>query len=334
MSIGAAVPSSQDRMMGRIARGGQDPAVEALRQRLAAQNAQTAMQIAASSPGVNPALANRNAQMGLAQSQVATNAELARAGMGSAQQARQSDPMGDARRRMLMAGGMFANNLTAGLASQQAGLNAGKPGVGKPEVGKVAGQAAPLSVQGIDKVTGLGAPAMVGSEVLDPYSVQALQQGAPAPAAEPPPVDHAPPLESQPAPPQDPGALQMQSGPAGGSGMTLGPAPGAAVAPVATPQLAERQITQRLAPQLATPAPPAVDPRSEVRIAPEADPSFAAPPVQAPQAQGPAPVDIPPEIASNPQNQGLMALYQEALASGDQRRIAALRTALMAFQGQ
>ena len=89
-AAGLAAPfvrNRQGRQDRNVARGGEDPSVAALRQRLAAQNAQTAMAVAASQQGVNPALAQRNAQQALAQQQVATNANLAQVNTQFAQQA-------------------------------------------------------------------------------------------------------------------------------------------------------------------------------------------------------------------------------------------------------
>lgn len=108
---GAARRTDSDRLNRRISRGGQDPALTALRSQLASQNARTAMAVAASQQGVNPALAQRNAQMALAESQARTNAQFAQMGAQSALQARQAATEADSRR---------LGGITTGLAT---GLN-------------------------------------------------------------------------------------------------------------------------------------------------------------------------------------------------------------------
>ncbi|NDC88307.1 MAG: hypothetical protein EB075_05805, partial [Bacteroidetes bacterium] len=77
LQIATARPTRQERQQRRIAMGAPDPAVEALRRRLATQQLQTAMAAAAGQPGINPALALRQAQAGLAQSEIGTAAQLA-----------------------------------------------------------------------------------------------------------------------------------------------------------------------------------------------------------------------------------------------------------------
>ena len=132
-SIAGTIPNKQDRLQRQIAMGrAEDPAVAALRRTLAAQNAATAMGVAASQQGVNPALAQRNAQSALAQQQIATNSELARAGMQGVMQARSSDPVGTKRSGLAQGLGMFANVLGTGMATQNAGMDSGDPsGLGK-----------------------------------------------------------------------------------------------------------------------------------------------------------------------------------------------------------
>ena len=121
LQIATARPTRQERQQRRIAMGAPDPAVEALRRRLATQQLQTAMAAAAAQPGINPALALRQAQAGLAQSEIGTAAQLAAQQARSVEQARASDPLGRRRDAALSGVGGMLNILGTGLATQAAG---------------------------------------------------------------------------------------------------------------------------------------------------------------------------------------------------------------------
>lgn len=333
LSIGAAVPSGQDRMMGRIGRGGEDPALANLRRRLAMQNAQTAMQISASAPGVNPALANRNAQQGLAQSQIATNSELARAGVQSTMQARQSDPMGNARRRMMLAGGQTLGAFTQGVAAQEAGLNA----AGEVSAALSAPQpAAPMAAPPPAMATTQMAPedsSMLGAPRMAPPN-GTIPNTQPRP---PDQFDPGPSFNSVPV--GGVGQLSAAQGPEGGSGMlgSLGSLGQPAMAqPAAAPPPVESALRSRMAPA----APQAAAP-SPVQIAPEGTPLSSPPITGAPPYSMEIPGDqivttantatsgIPEAVLADPRMAGLVNLLQEAEARGDARAIQALRQVLM-----
>ena len=153
----------------RIAQGEETPEMRALRARLAGQNAQTAMQVAASQPGVNPALAQRNAQQALSQAQVSTNADLARLGVQQAESARgRAD---QSRQRRIGAGvqgaSSFANSLGAMLTTQGAQQQLQQPA--EPATDTALPGAVPSP--GVDPETGLlDIPGF--SPVLDPSAAQ------------------------------------------------------------------------------------------------------------------------------------------------------------------
>ena len=316
-SIAGALPNKQDRLQRRIAMGGEDPALQAIRRQLAAQNAQTAMSVAASQQGVNPALAQRNAQQALAQQQVQTNSELARMGVNSAMQARSSDPKGQKISAALQGVGQLANVFGTGLAAQNAGMAAtDAAGVPAP-ITDAAMKQQLLRQQG-------GAP---GS---------AMNLASPAPSTPPAPA-----------------ALQMVPGMGGESAGGLASPGGQYVSmpPAATPdfietvnpdapsafggppsaQFAPSGVTGSGVEGLGTPPvqplPPQTDPRTFA--SPEErpiTPPVAAPPpaVQQPQAPletgapTPRPSDsLPPELVADQGNAGLIELYNQAVASGD-----------------
>jgi hypothetical protein len=121
--VGNAIGTAQNKQDKGISEGDEDPAIRAMRKRLAAQNAQTAMSVAASQPGVNPALAQRNAQQALGQQQVRTNALTAQANAQSTLQSRAAT-RGDQTRRLngtLQGLGSAVNLLGTSLSADAAG---------------------------------------------------------------------------------------------------------------------------------------------------------------------------------------------------------------------
>lgn len=184
---GTLVPTAQGRQDRRITNGEEDPAIAALRRRLAAQNAQTAMSVAASQQGVNPALAQRNAQQALAQQQVQTNANLAQANVQSTQASRNATRQDQSRRMQAATAGV--GTLLTGLgtsmgaqaaydASGQAPAEAAQ-GLAAPPAGTPA-QAAPLALKAQDPVAsipegagGLATPVPSASQSAPPVSPSA-----------------------------------------------------------------------------------------------------------------------------------------------------------------
>lgn len=328
-SIAGAVPNKQDKLQRRIAMGGEDPAMAAVRRQLAAQNAQTAMAVANSQQGVNPALAQRNAQQALAQQQVQTNADIARMSAASAQQARQSDPMGRKISGIAQGAGQLANVFGTALAAQNAGKEAGKPesaaDLASPVV-KESGSALPAPVQADTAINNtLARPAMspetsaAVDQVTQGYSgspQDVLALPSPGPAA---PTTTDPSLEvfnlgAQPVSTST--ASQFQPSGMTGSGTELdttlrqSPSP-TAVVDTGAP-LVERPIT--------APAGVPMEPM----------------PQESPIQISTRPSDqlgFSPEFMSNQQNQGLLQTYDEAMSRGDMETARVLRNILSELSG-
>jgi hypothetical protein len=166
LQIATARPTRQERMQRRIAMGAPDPAVEALRRRLATQQLQTAMAAAAGQPGVNPALALRQAQAGLAQSEIGTAERLAAAQARSVEQARASDRVGERRDALLSGVGGMLNILGTGVATQAAGRQLA-------EQDAAAAQQAALAMEPPQPPTGqTGMAAPAGVEVAPPAGTE------------------------------------------------------------------------------------------------------------------------------------------------------------------
>jgi hypothetical protein len=294
-SLASAIPTSQDKLMGRLAKGQEDPAVAALRRRLAQQNAATAQQIAASQQGVNPALANRSAQMGLAQSQIATNAELARSQMSSTQQARQSDPLGRRRDLGLQGAGQLLNVLGTGLSAQQAATPPETPdqlGAPRPAPASVAQPMAAAAQQPM-----VESPSMPGS----PGAQPGVPNGTLPSAAPRAPDLFDPPGPQAPQAPQS--AMSFASPPRdlGGLGALAPSSPGAMAAPALAGEAAPRGA--------APPPPPSTAPHVAV-----GDVAIQQGPVSVAQQYG-----IDPDAANDPMNAGIMQRMEEAHAAGNRR---------------
>ena len=167
LQIATARPTRQERQQRRIAMGAPDPAVEALRRRLATQQLQTAMAAAAGQPGINPALALRQAQAGLAQSEIGTAAQLASQQARSVEQARSSDPLARRRDAALSGVGGMLNILGTGLATQAAGRQAAEQDAAAAQKAALAMQAPP---QAPVAETGMAAPG--GVEVTPPAGAE------------------------------------------------------------------------------------------------------------------------------------------------------------------
>jgi len=332
--------------------GGEDPAVAALRQRLAAQNAATAQAVAASQQGVNPALAQRNAQQALTQQQIATNSELARAGMASAGQARKTDAVGRRRDMGLQAGGALLNTFGTMMGVTEAGNTV--PGadpagqaLASPQLAQQALVSAvappPMQTQtfpGGESGMALAAPSASplqaqvpmgpdGQPLFDPNAPSAAggsPQGQLQPGSPPPLGGNLGPQASYGAPPAQspaPGVPPIAVPPitptlpqptiAAPASQVLSDAASARPAGV-SPQ---GQLQPGAGP--ATPTPGAVGPQPGA-VPPPSDPRTwaspqerqlpAAPPVGASAA-------LDPSITSNPQNAGLLQMYDEAVASGN-----------------
>ena len=359
LSIAGTIPNEQDRLQRRIAMGGEDPALAAVRRTLAAQNAQTAMAVAASQQGVNPALASRNAQQALAQTQIQTNAEIARLGMGSAQQARSSDPKGQKIGAALQGVGQLANVFGTGMAAQNAGLANGPQGAQMDKAGKFGGDPAMASLGsalaspgggqfqtmpvGGETAGALAAPGMGG--------VPTVQTQMPAGPDGMPLFDPNAPSAAQGVP-----SAQLQPGGMGGSGVSTLPAPAAPVQ--AAPAVPQVQIPSMEGIQMPSTAPVATqaDVMSQMG-APggAAQPQFAPPTAQpaggnlGPQSRGVPSLEggnpdvpepqfrpsdaLPPELTSNPGFDGLLQAYDELAAVGDQAGMDAVVKTLRALQG-
>ena len=333
LSLASAIPTKQDKMQRRIAMGGEDPAVAALRRRLAAQNAQTAMSVAASQQGVNPALAQRNAQQALAQQQVQTNAELARGAMSSALAARASDAVGRRRDLGLQMGANFLNTAGTMLATQEAaagvdpaakamsaGLNGGMPTAAAPATS-----------------AGSTSGALVGSNYTAPAPVT-FQEDLPAPQV--PVGPDGQPLFDPDAPSAAGGPPSAQFAPGAPPGSGVESLPGGLTGPqVTAPQVPSLQTQLPVANQ-AMPAsqvmadaaaPPVVAQPGQMRPGTGAGPSGTLGPAQgaAPPATDPrtwaTPQEravqpraaLPPEMVSNPGNSIFLDMYDDAVARGD-----------------
>lgn len=304
LSLASAIPTKQDKMQRRIAMGGEDPAVAALRQRLAQQNMQTAMALQASQQGMNPALAARNAQQALSQTQVQTNAELARGGLQSAQQARATDAVGKRRDLGLQMGANFLNTAGTMLATQEAAA-----GLAPPQATPAVAPATQALSAGLNG----GTPMPVGPDgqpLFDPNAPSAAN-GVPS--------------------------AQLNPGGQGGSGVTALPTPQATQAPVVPP------VTGLQLPQ-ANQAAPASQILQEAAAPSAVAPAGAMTPGAPPQASGtvgpaqgaaPPPTDprtwatpqertvqpraaLPPEVVSDPKNQIFLDMYDDAVMRGDQ----------------
>ena len=357
LSIAGTIPNEQDRLQRRIAMGGEDPALAAVRRTLAAQNAQTAMAVAASQQGVNPALASRNAQQALAQQQVQTNAEIARLGMGSAQQARSSDPKGQKIGAALQGVGQLANVFGTGMAAQNAGLANGPQGAQMDKVGKFGGDPAMASLGsalaspgggqfqtlpvGGETAGALAAPGMGG--------VPTVQTQMPAGPDGQPVFDASAPSAAQGVP-----SAQFAPGAPPGSGVTALPTPTAPAAQgVPVPQVNMTGV--RLPQSTQVPASEAYGQvTGEQPVAP-VQPQFAPPTAQpaggnlGPQSRGVPSLEggnpdvpepqfrpsdaLPPELTSNPGFDGLLQTYDELAAVGDQAGMDAVVKTLRALQG-
>ena len=357
LSIAGTIPNEQDRLQRRIAMGGEDPALAAVRRTLAAQNAQTAMAVAASQQGVNPALASRNAQQALAQTQIQTNAEIARLGMGSAQQARSSDPKGQKIGAALQGVGQLANVFGTGMAAQNAGLANGPQGAQMDKVGKFGGDPAMASLGsalaspgggqfqtmpvGGETAGALAAPGMGG--------VPTVQTQMPAGPDGQPVFDASAPSAAQGVP-----SAQFAPGVPPGSGVTALPTPTAPAAQgVPVPQVNMTGV--RLPQSTQVPASEAYGQvTGEQPVAP-VQPQFAPPTAQpaggnlGPQSRGVPSLEggnpdvpepqfrpsdaLPPELTSNPGFDGLLQAYDELAAVGDQAGMDAVVKTLRALQG-
>ena len=357
LSIAGTIPNEQDRLQRRIAMGGEDPALAAVRRTLAAQNAQTAMAVAASQQGVNPALASRNAQQALAQTQIQTNAEIARLGMGSAQQARSSDPKGQKIGAALQGVGQLANVFGTGMAAQNAGLANGPQGAQMDKAGKFGGDPAMASLGsalaspgggqfqtmpvGGETAGALAAPGMGG--------VPTVQTQMPAGPDGQPVFDASAPSAAQGVP-----SAQFAPGAPPGSGVTALPTPTAPAAQgVPVPQVNMTGV--RLPQSTQVPASEAYGQvTGEQPVAP-VQPQFAPPTAQpaggnlGPQSRGVPSLEggnpdvpepqfrpsdaLPPEITSNPMSAGLLQTYDELSAAGDEAGMQAVLNVLRSLQG-
>jgi hypothetical protein len=218
---GGLITSTQGKQDKSISGGQEDPALAAMRKRFAAQNAQTAMSVAASQQGVNPALAQRNAQQALGQQQVQTNAALAQGGLQST---------------------LASRAATRGQQHQQIagtalGLGQGLVGMGT----SMGAQKAYESAGGLDAPPSFDAstdPAFAAqSQALSPETgggLSAPPQGMAALTPGAPPVSPAPAMAQGPSPM---GQMQTQGGQPQVMGM---PQPQA----MATPQIQEQAVGQ------------------------------------------------------------------------------------------
>lgn len=341
LSLASAIPTKQDKMQRRIAMGGEDPAVAALRRRLAAQNAQTAMSVAASQQGVNPALAQRNAQQALAQQQIQTNAELARNSLSSAMAARASDPVGRRRDLGLQMGANFLNTAGTMLSAQQASAMAGAPAAGGVTQAMSAGlnggtpAAMPTTtVGGPESAMGLAAPssaALLPQMPVGPDGQPLFDPNAPTGASPQGQLTQA-----------NPAALGGNLGPQASYGTPAPQVQVPAVPPI-QPQLPQAQVGMPASQVLAdAAAPQATAPVGQLPQAapaplggplgqptpgaapPPSDPRTWASPTERPIGQqtpaAPPSASLPPELLQDPKNAGLLAMYDDAMAAGDTAR--------------
>jgi hypothetical protein len=348
-SIAGAIPNKQDKLQRRIAMGGEDPAMAAVRRQLAAQNAQTAMAVANSQQGVNPALAQRNAQQALAQQQVQTNADIARMNAASAQQARQSDPMGRKIAGIAQGAGQLANVFGTALAAQNAGKEAGKPesaaGLASPVV-KESGSALPAPVRADTAINNtLARPAM------SPETSAAVDQVTQGYSGSPQDVLALPspgPLNGNPQDMMDIAMDEARSGVAGPAAtdpslevFNLG------AQPVSTSTASQFQPSGMTGTgmELDTSLMPGNRPMTSPRTwaYPEERPITA--PAGVPMEPMPqeSPIQIStrpsdqlgfsPEFMSNQQNQGLLQTYDEAMSRGDTETARVLQNILSQLSG-
>lgn len=252
--VASGVQNSAQKRDKRIAGGAEDPAIAALRQRLAAQNAQSAMRVAASQQGVNPALAQRNAQQALGQQQVQTNSMLAQQNAASTLQSRQADrrTQGQRVQGTIMGLAQGLNTLGTSLSADQASQAA----MGQGPVTDPAEKAKFMEGGGA-----LSAPPQNAAPVTSmvPESAAGLS-APPVPAAPAQPVNGTIPAtqtmvnsmnEMSNAPNGSAMGVPQMRGAETSSGVPLQPAT-PAVAPVQTAPVQEAQM------QAAPPAPPTV----------------------------------------------------------------------------
>ncbi len=176
--LGQLAPTAQSRQDRRMSKGQEDPAIAALRKRLAEQNAQTAMSVAASQQGVNPALAQRNAQQALAQQQVRTNAQLAQANQQSTQEAR-----GATRGQQAQQVGGTLLGVAQGLNALGTGFSADAALDAQPDKAAVSLPEIPGAVQAPVAETAQGLTAPPPSSASTPIPVPESAQGLTAPVA-------------------------------------------------------------------------------------------------------------------------------------------------------
>ena len=352
LSIAGTIPNEQDRLQRRIAMGGEDPALAAVRRTLAAQNAQTAMAVAASQQGVNPALASRNAQQALAQQQVQTNAEIARLGMGSAQQARSSDPKGQKIGAALQGVGQLANVFGTGMAAQNAGLANG-PGADPTSaaLNSALVKGGPQMASPVTPVAAYDSSQVQATPVTSLLDLPAPQQTQMPVGPDGQPVFDA----SAPSAAQGVPSAQFAPGVPPGSGVTALPTPTAPAAQgVPVPQVNMTGV--RLPQSTQVPASEAYGQvTGEQPVAP-VQPQFAPPTAQpaggnlGPQSRGVPSLEggnpdvpepqfrpsdaLPPEITSNPMSAGLLQMYDELSAVGDDAGVEAVLRILQSLNGR
>lgn len=354
LSLASAIPTKQDKMQRRIAMGGEDPAVAALRQRLAAQNAQTAMSVAASQQGVNPALAQRNAQQALSQQQIQTNAELARNSLSSAMAARASDPVGRRRDLGLQMGANFLNTTGTMLSAQQASAMAGAPVAGGVTQALSSGlnggipAAMPTTTMGgPESAMGLASPSFAapmpqmpvgpdGQPVFDPNAPTGASPQGQLTQANPaalggnlgPQASYgtpAPQVQVPVVPPIQPQLPQAQVGMPASQVLADAAAP-QATAPVGQlPQAAPAPLGGALGPQ-ANP-PPGLAPNSSFE---GGNPDVPEPVL--PQVRPSAALD--PAILQDPKNAGILQLYDEAVMGGRTEQAQVLLGILNTMRGR
>lgn len=370
--------TGQEKMMSRIARGEQDPALAALRRSLIAQNARSAMALAASQPGLTPAQAARQAQMGLAEANAGAAGQIAGVGAELVGQARAADTSRRRRDALGLGIGQLLSQ-TGGAITTMGAANAAQAEQGKPEAAisgsliqkapqettfpqgplpasTAAAQASlasavrpapavqenqspmwdPTTGQQVGATSGtfLAAPYQTPpaaplqivenqSPMWDPttgqqvqpgsgYALAAPSSGAPAPAPIPAPAAPPPVVPVQVPPGGSPqGQFQMASGPGSGAGGLGQLQPGSA--PPASAPASWAAPTER--PIASTPAP--------------AQP---APPPAAPARRAISPLEsLPEQVRTNPQNAGLMQMYEEYMRAGKQREARAVLAMLQSF---
>lgn len=241
LQLATSRPTAQERQQRRIAMGAPDPAVEALRRRLATQQLQNAMALAAGQPGVNPALALRQAQAGLAQSEAATAAQIAQEQARSVQQARGSDPLARRRDARLSGIASMLNVLGTGVAAQAAGRQAAEDD--KAAAAKMAMTTAPVAAEGMQAPEGVEVQPPLDAETAS--AVDLVMQGY---TGDPQDILDIPTYAAPaPTPSEQPGTVPVGSGETAGLGQfeSRGRAgqPMAEGAPPTERQIAPTQVT-------------------------------------------------------------------------------------------